>query len=101
MPKVVSNTTPIISLLKLNKLYFLKQLYKEIYIPLAVFNEIEAGKGKEFYKDLAQIDWINIIEVENKLAVKSFLDLDSGEAEALVLASELNADLIIIDEKLG
>ena len=44
MLKVVSNTTPIISLLKLNKLDLLKQLYKQIHIPFAVYHEIEAGK---------------------------------------------------------
>lgn len=101
MLKVVSNTTPIISLLKLNQLDLLKQLYKQIYIPTAVFNEIEAGKVKEFYKDLSTINWINIIEIKDKISVKYFLDLDSGEAEAIVLATELKADLIIIDEKLG
>ncbi len=101
MLKVVSNTTPIISLLKLNLLDLLKQLYLQIYIPVAVYNEIEAGKTKEFFKDLSKIDWINIIEIQDKQAVKYFLDLDSGEAEAIVLATELNADLIILDEKLG
>jgi uncharacterized protein len=101
MPKVVSNTTPIISLLKLNRLDLLKQLYTQIYIPEAVYNEIEEGKAKEYYKDLSKIDWINIVEIQDKQAVKYFLDLDSGEAEAIVLATEINADLIIIDEKLG
>lgn len=47
------------------------------------------------------IDWINIIEILNKQALKYFLDLDSGEAEAIVLATEINADLIILDERLG
>jgi len=101
MPKVVSNTTPIISLLKINRLDLLKQLYTQIYIPEAVYKEIEAGKTKEFYKDLSKIDWIKIVKIQDKLAVKYFLDLDSGEAEAIVLASEINADLIILDEKLG
>lgn len=101
MLKVVSNTTPIISLLKLNRLDLLKQLYKQIYIPTAVFNEIEAGKEKGFYKDLSSVNWINILEIKDKISVKYFLDLDSGEAEAIVLATELKADLIIIDEKLG
>ena len=101
MPKVVSNTTPIISLLKLNRLNLLKQLYKQIYIPVAVFKEIEAGKTKEYYKDLSEIDWIIIVEIQDKQAVKYFLDLDFGEAEAIVLATEINADLIILDEKLG
>ncbi len=101
MPKVVSNTTPIISLLKLNRLELLKQLYTQIYIPIAVYSEIEAGKAKGFYKDLSKIDRIKIVEIQDKQAVKYFLDLDSGEAEAIVLATELNADLIILDEKLG
>ena len=101
MLKVVSNTTPIISLLKLNKLDLLKQLYSQIFIPLAVYNEIEAGKAKGFYKDLSKFDWIKIVEVKDKPAIKYFLDLDSGEAEAIVLATELNADLIVLDEKLG
>lgn len=59
MPNIVSNTTPIISLLKLKRLDLLKQLYKQIYIPSAVYDEIEAGKNKGYYKDLSKIDWIS------------------------------------------
>ncbi len=101
MLKVVSNTTPIISLLKLNRLDILKQLYDQVFIPYAVFKEIEAGKTKGFYKDLTSIDWIKITDIQDKQAVKYFIDLDSGEAEAIVLAAELNADLILLDEKMG
>ncbi len=101
MLKIVSNTTPIICLLKLNRLELLQRLYNQIYIPTAVFKEIEAGKAKGYYKDLSKIDWINIIETQDKQAVKYFLDLDEGEAEAIVLAAEIKADLIILDEKLG
>ncbi len=101
MPKVVSNTTPIISLLKLNRLNILQQLYSKIYIPTAVYNEIEAGKSKRYYKDLSKIDWINIVKIQDDQAVRYFLDLDLGEAESIVLATELNADLIILDEKIG
>lgn len=101
MLKVVSNTTPIVSLLKLGRLEILKQLYSEINIPTAVYNEIEAGKNKVYYTDLSKLEWIKILEIKDKQAVKYFLDLDAGEAEAIVLATELAADLIIIDEKLG
>jgi predicted nucleic acid-binding protein len=101
MRKVVSNTTPIISLLKLNRLDLLRELYEEIYIPNAVFDEIEAGKSTGFYRDLSGIHWIKIVEIKDKNSVRYFLDLDDGEAEAIVLATELNADLIILDEKLG
>ena len=101
MPKIVSNTTPIIFFLKLNKLDILHQMYGQIYIPEAVYNEIEAGKAKDFYQDLSTIEWINIQEIKDKQAVKYFLDLDAGEAESIILATELNANLIILDEKLG
>lgn len=101
MLKIVSNTTPIISLLKLSKLDLLQKLYGEINIPKAVYEEIEAGKQKVFYQNLAKISWINILEIENKQALNYFIDLDKGEAEAIILATEINADLTIIDEKLG
>ena len=35
------------------------------------------------------------------LAAKEFLDLDKGEAEAIILSTEKEADLIILDESLG
>ena len=93
MLKVVSNTTPIISLLKLSKLEILKDLYGQICIPFAVYREIEAGKSKGYYQDLLQVDWILISKVANRQTVMSFPDLDAGEAEAIVLAVEINADL--------
>lgn len=101
MPKVVSNTTPIISLLKIGSLSILKDLYSEIYIPKEVYNEIEEGKSKTYYKDLSKIDWIKIKKIKDKKSLSYFLDLDKGEAETIVLANEIDADLIIIDETLG
>src|SRR5690554_2032305 len=101
MPKVVSNTTPIISLLKIGSLSILKDLYNKIYIPKEVYNEIEKGKNKTYYKDLSKIDWIKIKKIKDKKSLSYFLDLDKGEAETIVLANEINADLVIIDEKLG
>jgi hypothetical protein len=101
MLKVVSNTTPLISLLKLSRIEILKDLYSEIVIPRAVYNEFEAGKNKEFYQDLSGIKWIKIKDIKDELSVKYFLDLDAGEAETIILASEIEADTIILDEKLG
>lgn len=101
MLKVVSNTTPVISLLKIEKLHLLRDLYNEICIPGGVFHEVEAGKDKTFYTDLSKIEWIKIREVKNKKALSYFLDLDKGEAETIILATEMNADLVIMDEFLG
>jgi predicted nucleic acid-binding protein len=101
MPKVVSNTTPIISLLKIGKLEILKDLYKEIYIPQEVFSEIEAGKHKKYYLNLLELEWIKIEQIQDRKSIAYFLDLDKGEAEAIILATESEADLILLDESLG
>lgn len=101
MPEIVSNTTPLISLLKIDKINLLKELFGTVSIPKAVFKELEQGKEKPFYQDINKTDWIKIVEIKNK-QIKSFLfDLDEGEAEAIVLAQEINAGLLLLDEKLG
>jgi len=101
MRKVITNTTPVLSLLKIDKLDILKELYGQIIIPNAVYQEIEEGKYKEFYTDLKQIDWIIIKSIKDKKSCEYFVDLDNGETEVLILAKEINADLIILDEIIG
>lgn len=101
MLKVVSNTTPIISLLKIGKLELVRKIYGKIIVPRAVYNEVNAGINKSYYLDLNKLDWIEIKEIENKKSLHFFIDLDAGEAEVIVLATELDADLVIIDETLG
>ena len=63
MRKVVSNTTPIISLLKVGKLIILKELYQELFIPYEVYLEIEAWKSKEYYTDLTKVEWVRIVKI--------------------------------------
>ena len=71
------------------------------YIPQEVFNEIEAGKHKKYYLNLLTFDWIKIEQIQDRKSISYFLDLDKGEAEAIVLATESEADLILLDESLG
>lgn len=101
MPRIISDTTPIISLLKINELEILQKVYDSIIIPTAVFQEIEIGKNKDYYTNISKLDWIKIMGIKNKNAVASLNDLDSGEAEVIILAKEIKADLVIIDEILG
>lgn len=101
MRKVISNTTPILSLLKINKLSILKEIYGKVIIPFAVYEEIESGIKKPYYQDLTKFDWIEIKKISNPKDLLFFIDLDKGEAEVLILSQELDADLVIIDEILG
>jgi predicted nucleic acid-binding protein len=101
MRKVISNTTPILSLLKLEKLDLLEKLYTSIIIPKAVWQEIEIGREGNYYQDLSVLPWIEILTVQNEQSIQYLTDLDPGEAEVIVLAREMKADLVIIDESLG
>ncbi len=101
MRKIISNTTPIITLLTISKIELLRDIYGKIIIPEGVYEEIEEGKNKNFYRDLSKIDWIEIKPIADKKPLKYISDLDKGEAEVIVLANEIKADLVIIDEKAG
>lgn len=101
MRKVVCNTSPILSLLKIERLDILQLLYRQVIIPKAVWQEIEAEKDKDYYVDLSSVNWLDIQEVNNPDALEYLTDLDRGEAEVIVLAREIQADLVIIDETLG
>jgi predicted nucleic acid-binding protein len=97
---VVSNTTPIISLASIGKIDLLKKLFDNIYIPRAVYDEIKSKDSFGF--DEIDDKFFIVKEVKDKLAVDILLnDLDLGETQTIVLAKELNADIVLIDENIG
>lgn len=98
---VVSNSSPLIGLSAINQLDILRLLYQTVYIPDEVFNEIVTqGEGRAGTIDVKSATWIDQMAVDldkvNQLIAET--NLDKGEAEAIILAKELNADLLIIDD---
>jgi predicted nucleic acid-binding protein len=100
---VVSNTSPIINLAVIGQLNLLRELYDKVIIPQAVYDEIVIeGAGQAGAEEIDELDWIEVKKVTNRPMITSLeADLDVGEAEAIVLAVELNADLLLIDERKG
>ena len=98
---VVSDSTILIGLVKVGKLDLLKEIFSKVYIPEEVFKEVvERGKGKPGSKVIKETAWIEPKPVKDKIQVAFLLgSLEKGEAEVLVLARELNADLILLDEE--
>ena len=96
----VCNTSPIINLAAVGKLELLKKLYGKIVIPEAVYNEITIkGKGQPGDREVTTSNWIDVIHIKDNILLTSYAaELHPGEAEAIILAMELNADLLIIDE---
>ncbi len=92
---VVSDTSVITSLIQVGHYELLRQLNGAVLIPRAVQLELLRTHATipPFLdvRDVTDRTWVADLEVE----------LDLGEAEAIVLAKETNADLLLIDEKLG
>ena len=101
---IVSNTTPLIGLASIQRFGLLRHLFGEVSIAQAVYDEAviaghEAGGAKD---EVSTADWIKTIRVKDRLAVEVLLDeIDLGEAETIVLARELSADWVLMDEKKG
>jgi uncharacterized protein len=101
--KVICNSTPLISLSCIKKLHLLKDLFGEITIPEKVFDEVViAGSEKYGSSDVKECLWIKVSKTSDNI-LKNYLmqTLDEGEAEVIVLADELKAELVIIDERLA
>jgi len=101
---IVSNTTPVMDLTVIQRFDWLRQFFGEITIPQAVHDEAviaghETGGAKQ---EVLAADWIKVVPVKDRLAVEILLDeLDLGEAETIVLAREINADWVLMDERKG
>jgi predicted nucleic acid-binding protein len=100
---VVSNTSPIFYLSTIGQLDLLRQLYAEIVIPTAVFNEItHVGNTDASARGVPTLSWIKTQSATDRAFVNTLkAELDPGEAEAIALAVELNADRLLMDERLG
>jgi len=102
-PVVVSNSTPLIALASIGRFSALRELFTQIHIPQAVLSEVAGDKRRRAgSREILAASWINTVQVENIASVDFLRTLvDQGEAESIVLSRELNANLLLIDDKDG
>ncbi|MBC7226366.1 MAG: DUF3368 domain-containing protein [Thermoflexales bacterium] len=100
---VVANSGPLIALAQISHFHILQALFGELYIPPAVWEEVVAsGQERPGASEVQTAEWIHIVAVQDRIAVRLLRErLDAGESEAIVLAIELGADLLLIDEARG
>jgi len=90
---IVSDTTAITTLLKAGEAGLLKELFERVFVPQAVWDELKA-----FHSSLP--DFVELHPVSNSSQRLSGTEsLGRGEAEALLLARELNARLLVTDDR--
>lgn len=106
MSIAVANASPLIALAKIKRFSLLKLLFREIVVPDAVWEEVVVrGTGKpgaELSVAAQQEGWLRRQSVTDTLAVTVLRGtVGSGEAEAIVLARELNATWVLLDDDLA
>ncbi len=101
--RVVCDTSPLILLSKIRRLALLTELYDEVIIPSSVLDEVGAKPGKEAERIRALLQ---SPKFHSRRAMKRILerlppDLGRGEREAIALALETKADLVVLDDRQG
>lgn len=100
---VVSDTSALSNLALIGHLSLLKAIYQTVIIPDVVASEL-ASASNPTISAILQLGWIQTQSITNaQLANQLQQDrgLDAGEANAIALALELQADDLLIDERLG
>lgn len=96
---VISDTSSISNLAAIGQLLLLKCLYSVVIIPDAVYKELALSPFLSSNKTLDSYNWVQVRSVGDRTLVDDLLtELDTGEAEAIALATEMKAELLLLDE---
>jgi len=100
---VVSDASVLILLAKASQLTLLRALYGHVLLPRQVYDDVVIkGAGRVGAMEVQAADWLETRQVANVVLVKELeRNIDPGEAEAIALALEVRADLLLIDERRG
>ncbi|WNZ47503.1 DUF3368 domain-containing protein [Leptolyngbya boryana CZ1] len=99
---VISDTSPLRYLILIEQIELLPQLYDQIIIPEVVQQELQTSNSP-----IAVQQWINqpppwlTVQALSQPPDPSLNRLDPGEQAAIALAEQLNARLLLIDERYG
>lgn len=97
---IVSDTTPINYLILIDQIHLLRDLYGQVVLPQAVFDEMQSASAPDKVRA-----WISNrpewLELRTVSMPDSTLNLGAGEKEAITLAREMRADLLLMDDKKG
>lgn len=100
---VVADTSPINYLVLLEHITLLPRLYTQVILPPAVIRELLDAEAPEMVRRWAAHlpSWCEIKRPVPSSASEGLSHLGAGEQEAILLAQELPADVLLIDEEDG
>ncbi|MFZ4476385.1 MAG: DUF3368 domain-containing protein [Saprospiraceae bacterium] len=100
MKIVVSDTSPIINLAMIGRLSLLPAVFNRVIIPQKVFEEIVSqGTDLPGALEITTANWVDVLTCKDFQKVQALEDeIDPGESEAIILALEMDVDLILLDD---
>jgi uncharacterized protein len=98
---IVSDSSPILSFARASRSELLHEVVHELIIPDAVYEEIVVqGAGKPGADEVRQSSWVKRQRVTDRSLIEKLpRSLEAGEREAIVLAKELGAVLLVDDRE--
>lgn len=101
--RAVSNTTPLRYLVAIEQEHLLGKLFEKVIVPTAVQEELTDAKTPETVRRwmVSLPGWFEIRRVSELGSAAFPVTLHRGEREAILLAEELRADVLLMDEQIG
>jgi predicted nucleic acid-binding protein len=99
MPKVISNTSPLLYLHRIGAINWLPKLFDEVWTPEAVKNELVTGRSRGYdVPNPADLIWLLIVNPKSMPSEWLALDLGAGEISTMALALENPKHIILLDD---
>jgi predicted nucleic acid-binding protein len=99
---VVSDSSPLVILAKLNYFDLLRTLFSQVYISAEVRHEVVvSGAGLPGASEVDRADWIKTEQLQNRrelFELRERYGLGIGELSAIVLAKDLRANIVLLDD---
>jgi len=95
---VVADTSPPLHLARIGRLDLIPVVVGRVLVARTVWGElVQAGTRPDAVAELEAAAWIEVIDDP----LVQDLGLDAGEAAAILLAEQLGADALLVDERAG
>ena len=97
---VIADASPLHYLVLIGYVEILPALYGRIIVPERVFAELRHQRTPAIVREWieARPEWLEVQQA-HLTASGSLAELDDGEREAILLAMELGADLLLLDDR--
>ena len=95
---IVADTSPPLHLARIGRLSILPAVVGRVAVPQTVWSElVQAGTRPDVVAVLEAADWVDVVDDP----VTQDLGLDPGETAAILLAEQVHAQALLIDERRG